>query len=330
MKRVRLLHTGGTLMMRSPPGAPLVPEVYGRDVLAEVPALSRVASLETKILFNLDSADMGPRHWQVLAKEIHEAVASEDVDGVVVVHGTDTMAYSASAVAMMLGPLPKPVVFTGAQKPIFDVRTDARANLMDAVHVATQPLGEVVIVFASRALRAVRATKRDAWAFSAFDSPNCAPVVELGLGVEMASHARERVALAPLDDRLDPRVFVWRMVPGVDARVVQAVLDQGVRGLVIEGFGTGNLPGEQSVIPLIAEAVRREVPVVVVSQCWRGFVDLGRYEGGAAARKAGAISGGDMTVEAALAKLMIALGRCSTRAQVATFFETNLVDEVSS
>jgi L-asparaginase len=120
------------------------------------------------------------------------------------------------------------------------------------------------------------------------------------------------------------------MVPGVDAQVVQAVLDQGVRGLVIEGFGTGNLPqGEQSVIPLIAEAVRREVPVVVVSQCWRGFVDLGRYEGGAAARKAGAISGGDMTVEAALAKLMIALGRCSTRAQVATFFETNLVDEVT-
>ena len=234
---------------------------------------------------------------------------------------------------LLLGPLPKRVVFTGALRPLAEVRTDARENLIDAVLLATLPVPEVMVAFASRALRGARATKRDAWAFDAFDTPNCAPLVSLGIGVDVAAHVRPAAdvrALAAFDPRLEPSVLAVRVFPGLDPRLLSGALRAGVRGLVLEAYGTGNLPHLfGSLIPVIQEARARapEVPVVIVSQCLRGFVDLARYEGGAAAAAEGAISGGDMTVEAALAKLMIGLGRFSTVGELRTFFATSLVGE---
>ena len=278
----------------------------------------RIAELETRILFTMDSGDMRPVDWIAIAREVHAASMDPAIDGVVIVHGTDTMAYTASALALLLGPLPKPVVFTGAQRPLVDARTDARENLIDAALVATLRVPEVTIAFASRALRGVRATKRDAWAFDAFDSPNCAPLVELGLGVEVAKHVRPPAALAPFDPRLDPRVLAVRVFPGIDPSLLLGAIRAGVRGLVLEAYGTGNLPHlGGSLIPALEEARERGVPVLVVSQCLRGFVDMGAYAGGAQAKDAGAISGGDMTVEAAIAKLMIGLGRYTTPARSA-------------
>jgi L-asparaginase len=294
-----------------------------QDLVREIPSLARVAELETKLLFSMDSADMQPSDWLTLAREVHAELPK--YDGIVVVHGTDTMAYTASALGLLLGPLPKPVILTGSQRPLVEARSDARQNLVDAVMVATLPVPEVAIVMHSRALRGVRATKRDAWGFDAFDSPHLAPLVELGIDVEVASHVLPRVELGPFDDRLDPRVLAVRVFPGLDPGLVRSAVHSGVHGLVLEGYGTGNVP--LSLLPALEEARSKNIPVVVVSQCLRGFVDLARYEGGAMAAAVGAISAKDMTVEAALAKLMIGLGRFGNTDALRTWFTASIAGE---
>jgi L-asparaginase len=332
MPRLLLLLTGGTMLMTpAPTGAgsralSLDEERTARDLVAEVPSLARIADFDTRYLFQMDSANMQPADWVTIAREVHAQLPS--YDGIVIVHGTDTMAYSASALALMLGPLPKPVVLTGSQKPIVDVRTDARQNLTDAALVATLPVPEVSIVVGSRALRGARSTKRDAWGFSAFDSPNLPPLVELGIGIEIGSHVAKPAELAAFDERIEPRVLAVRVFPGLHPDLVRGAIRLGVRGLVLEAYGTGTLPNlGGSLIPALEEARERGVPVVVVSQCLRGFVDLGRYEGGAAAEKAGAISGGDMTVEAALAKMMIGLARHGNGDALRAYFGASAVGE---
>lgn len=331
MPRLLLLLTGGTMLMTPAAGAGQRPltldeERTSRDLVAEVPSLARIAQFDTRLLFHMDSANMQPADWVTIAHEVHTQLPS--YDGIVIVHGTDTMAYTASAIALMLGPLPKPVVLTGSQKPIVEVRTDARQNLIDAALVATLPVPEVSIASGSRALRGSRATKRDAWGFSAFDSPNLPPLVELGIGVEVASHVRQPAPMGAFDGRLEPRVLAVRVFPGLDPDLVRGAIRLGVRGLVLEAYGTGTLPNlVGSLIPALEEARERGVPVVVVSQCLRGFVELGRYEGGAAAAAAGAISGGDMTVEAALAKMMIGLARYGSGEELRAYFASSVVGE---
>ena len=334
MPRLLLLLTGGTLMMtRAAPGGggraaaiTIDEERASRDLVAEVPSLARIADFDTRLLFQMDSANMQPADWLTLAREVHAQLPS--YDGIVIVHGTDTMAYTASALAMILGRLPKPVVLTGSQKPLVDVRTDARQNLIDAALVATLAVPEVSITSGARALRGARATKRDAWGFRAFDSPNLPPLVELGLGIEIAPHVLPATPLAPFDDRLEPEVLAVRVFPGLDPRLVRGAIRAGVKGLVLEAYGTGNLPNlGGSLIPALEEARERNVPVMVVSQCLKAFVELGQYEGGAAAQAAGAISAGDMTVEAALAKMMVGLARHGTADDLRRYLEASVVGE---
>lgn len=316
-------------MMKPGGGATLHPDAYGRDLLAELPILGRVADVSTRILFDLDSGDMQPANWVEIARAVHGAIAQDGFDGVVVVHGTDTMAYTASAIALMLGPLQRPVVLTGAQRPLTEPRTDARQNLVDAVLAATLPIPEVSIAFASRVLRGARCMKRDAWALAAFDSPSCAPLAELGMDAVVADHVRRpAAALAPFDGRIEPRVLAVRVFPGLDPKLVLGAIRVGVRGLVLEAYGTGNLPHlSGSLIPALEEARAKDVPVLVVSQCPRGFVDMRRYEGGAAAADAGVVSGGDMTREAGIAKLMVGLARHGTGADLRAWLERDVVGE---
>jgi L-asparaginase len=306
--RLLLIHTGGTMMMRGGDPAPLAPDVYTQDLVTELPVLRKIAEIETRILFNLDSSDIQPHHWVELAATVHEALPR--YDGVVVVHGTDTMAYTASALAFLLPGLDRAVVLTGSQSPLVNVRTDARTNLVDACHLATLRIPEVGIAFNSRFLRGCRATKLDAWGMSAFGSPSCPPLAELGLGVHIAPHVLPPRPAAPFDPRIEQHVLAVRTFPGLEPRLLQGALTAGVRGMVIEAFGAGNVPRlENSLIPVLESARGRDVPVVIVSQSPRGAVDLTRYEGGVAAARAGAIGAGDMTCEAALTKLMVSLGR---------------------
>ena len=217
--------------------------------------------------------------------------------------------------ALLLGPLPKPVVLTGAQRPLAEARTDARENLIDAALVATLPVPEVTIAFASRALRGVRATKRDAWAFDAFDSPNCAPLVELGVGVDGGAARAPRGAARPV--RRSHRAARAR-----GARLSRARSGAGTRRAARRRAGASSSrrtePGTCRIsaarsFPRSRRRASATCRSLVVSQCLRGFVDMTRYAGGAAAKAAGAISGGDMTVEAAIAKLMIGLARHGDR-----------------
>jgi L-asparaginase len=331
--RLLLIHTGGTLMMRGGDPAPLAPDVYTRDVLAEVPVLRKIAAIETRILWNLDSSDIQPHHWVELAGEVHSALAL--YDGVVIVHGTDTMAYTASALAFLLPGLDRGVVLTGSQTPLSDIRSDARTNLVDAFHFASMRVPEVAIAFGSKLWRGCRATKLDAWGMDAFGSPTCPPLAVLGLGARMAPHILPQRAHQPFDGRIEPRVLAVRTFPGLDPKLLLGALRMGVRGIVIEAFGAGNVPRlENSLIPVIEAARSLDVPVVIVSQTPRGAVDLTRYEGGVAAAQAGAIGAAEMTPEAALAKLMVTLGRADDlrvegrvlRAREA--FATSVVGEV--
>ena len=306
--RLLLIHTGGTLMMRGGNPTPLAPDVYTQDLLAELPILRKIAEIETRILFNLDSSNMQPHHWVELAATLHRERAS--YDGFVVVHGTDTMAYTASALAFLLPGLDRCVALTGSQKPLVDVRSDARTNLVDACHLAALRIPEVGIAFGSRFLRGCRSSKLDAWSMSAFGSPSCAPLAELGISVRLAPHILPSRPPEPFDPRIEPRVLGVRIYPGLDPMLLHGALATDVRGVVLEGFGAGNVPHlAGSLIPVIEAARARDVPVVIVSQTPRGAVDLTAYEGGAAAGRAGAIGAGDMNSEAALTKLRITIGR---------------------
>lgn len=301
-------------MMRGEGGAPLAPDIYAHDLLAELPVLRKIADIEARILFNLDSSDIQPHHWIELASAVHEALPV--YDGVVIIHGTDTMAYTASALAFLLPGLDRSVVLTGSMAPLSDIRTDGRTNLVDACHLATMRIPEVGIAFHSKLLRGCRATKLDAWGLSAFGSPSCPPLADLGLSVQIANHILPSRAPEPFHPEIEPRVLAVRTFPGLDPKLLLGALTSGVRGIVIEAFGTGNVPRrENSLVPVFEAARALDVPVVIVSQTPRGAVDLGRYEGGAAAAQAGVIGAGDMTPEAALAKLMITLGRAATSAE---------------
>ena len=312
MKRVLILHTGGTLGMSARRPSALQPDTYAHEILSRVPELAALATIETRILCNLDSSDVGPEEWSALADEIAAARAAHD--GVVVIHGTDTMAYTASALSFALVGLDKPVVLTGSQRPLGEIRSDARRNLVDAVDLATRDIPEVGVCFDGALLRGNRATKGDAWSYTAFASPNCAALARLGLDVEIAPHVRRPTAPFAVDGRFDARVAVCFVTPGMDPRLVERLgsgdAEGGARGVVLAAFGVGNVPTRAN---SVAAAVRRlvdgGVTVAVVTQAHAGAVDLSLYANGVALRDAGALAGGDMGIEAAVAKLMHALGR---------------------
>jgi len=313
--RLLLVHTGGTLMMRGGPDTPLKPASYGSDLVAVEPLLTQIADIDTRILYQIDSSNVQPEHWIEIAKTIHGALS--EYDGVVVVHGTDTMAYTASALAFLLPDIDRPVILTGSQNPISHIRSDARQNLIDAFQLATKPIAEVGVAFASKLHRGCRSTKTHAWGLDAYRSPGCQPLATLGVGIDLADHILAPRERSDFDPRLEPNVLAIRLFPGLQPTLITSALGTGVRGLILKAFGSGNIPTvERSLVPAVEHATSLDIPVVIVSQCLHARVDLNRYIGGSAALAAGAIGAGDMTDEAALTKLMVTLGRCGDNGRV--------------
>jgi L-asparaginase len=287
--------------------APLSPDTYTQALVEHVPELAELAAIDTRILCNLDSSDLGPEEWVALANEIDAARATHD--GVVVIHGTDTMAYTAAALSYALVGLDRPVILTGSQRPLKEVRSDAHRNLVDAVDLARRDVPEVAIAFDGRLLRGNRARKGDAWSYGAFASPSCPPLARLGLDVEVAPHVRRPTQPFRLEARYDDRVAVAWVTPGLDPATIERSAE-GLRGLVLAAFGVGNAPlHKRSIARVVERLVGRGIDVLVVTQAQAGAVDLALYKNGAALASAGAIGGGDMTIEAALVKLMHALAR---------------------
>ncbi len=314
--RVLLLHTGGTLGMAGGRPSALRPAPFARTLRERVPELSALADVELEVFSNLDSSEMQPEAWLRLATRLYARLP--EFDGAVVTHGTDTLAFTAAALSFLLPGLRKPVVLTGSQRPLGEVRTDARLNLIDAVTSALRGPREVTVCFDSKLYRGNRVQKVKVNDYDAFESPNAPLLGSLGVSASFADGLAPR-GRPRLSARLDPRVFLLKVFPGLDPAVPMAILPS-VRGLVLEAYGAGNVPVDarfgRSLRPLFAAARARGVAVVVVSQATRNAVDLTLYEAGAVALEEGAIGGGDMTSTAALVKLMHALATCRTPSAV--------------
>ena len=313
-RSVLVVHAGGTIGMRPTPDgyqpAPgLLPELMGAMPELHGEGLPRYVVHELDRL--LDSSNMTPQDWNEIGRVI--AAQYEAYDGFVLLHGTDTMAYTASALSFMLEGLAKPVILTGSQIPMCETRNDARANLLTSLMVAGTPdLAEVCICFGRVLLRGNRSVKMHAGGLDAFASPDLAPLADLGVEIEL--HRNRIRQPEPVPFRLRPcsteLVAVVRLFPGMTGRVLASVLRPPLRGLVLEAYGTGNAPtADPEFLAALAEATADGMVIVAVTQCLYGSVDLGAYAAGSALLAAGVVSGGDMTVEAAVCKLLYLLGQ---------------------
>jgi L-asparaginase len=311
-KRVYLIYTGGTVgMLRTPQGyAPA--SGFLAEQLATMPELKRPELPDITLHAHdplLDSADMRPSDWNRIAADV--AANYDAYDGFVILHGTDTMAYTASALSFLLENLAKPVILTGSQIPLVEVRSDARDNLITSLLLATEPgLNEVGIYLNGRLLRGNRSTKVNAAGFDAFASPNFPPLAEVGVDIAVR---RDLTLLAPsgpftLHRAGDDEVAALRLFPGLTARTLRNALLPPVVGLVLESYGGGNAPSDPALLAALAEATARGVVIVNCTQCLRGRVDMADYATGQALEEAGVVSGSDMTAEAALAKLVHLFG----------------------
>lgn len=329
MKRILIIHTGGTFgMMPMKPSKTLTTGDIKDQIFRFVPELKKIAYVENIIPFNIDSSNFTVNDWKILANLIIEN--QHNFDGFVIIHGTDTMAYTASALSFMLLDFPKPIILTGAQSPLANIRNDARSNLINAVEIATTDLQEVGIFFGIHLFRGNRASKISTSSYNAFTSPNFPPLAEVGMDINFhISFKKSRKKFKPFFD-FYPSVMTLRVIPGFSHSYLESILDSYVKGIIIEGYGAGNVPiGEESLLPFIEEAVKRNKVVAITTQCFHGRVSLDRYQCGQSAMNLGAISCSDMTKETSIVKLMYLLGKYKSLSTIKRLFMQNIAGELS-
>ncbi|UII24573.1 asparaginase [Fulvivirga maritima] len=331
---ILIIYTGGTLGMVHDKNGALVPFDFS-SILDHVPSLRHLELNLTVISFEnpIDSSNINPADWQLIGQIIHDHY--NEFDGFVVLHGTDTMSFTASALSFMLENLNKPVVFTGAQLPISSLRSDARENLITALEIASSKkdgkpiISEVCIYFDYVLLRANRSKKVESLHFDAFESENYPLLAEAGVEINyneaviMPFRGEKEVIL---HNKFDPRVVILKLYPGINSDVVKAITGiPGLRGVVMETFGSGNAPTSSWFIELLEEAISRDIVILNVSQCPGGRVVQGRYDTSQQLERIGVIEGADLTVEAAITKLMLILGEEQDKANI----RKRLMDPIS-
>lgn len=337
---VLLIYTGGTIgMVENVETGGLEPFNFSHLKL-NMPEINKLNFNVDIHLFDppIDSSDISPANWVGMVKVIETNY--KNYDGFVILHGTDTMAYTASIVSLMIDNLTKPIIFTGSQLPIGKLRTDGKENLITALEIAAdknklgQPeIPEVCIYLQNLLMRGSRTTKVNVDNFSAFASPNYAYLAEAGVNIRY----NEKLILKPDFERLtkfyynlDENVTILHLFPGIKKDAVDAVLNiPSLKGLIMQTYGSGNGPHQPWFIESLRKAIAKGVVIVNVTQCMYGSVEMFRYEAGQHLAKLGIISGYDITTEAALAKLMILFGNGNTIQDVKRLMTQSLIGEIT-
>ncbi len=336
---VLIIYTGGTIGMIENAETGALENFDLEQLQKHIPELQKFSFSIDSYQFNppIDSSDMEPQAWARLVDIIQENY--EQYDGFVILHGTDTMSYTASALSFMLQGLGKPVILTGSQLPIGVLRTDGKENLLTSIEIAAEHyqgkpiVPEVCIFFENHLMRGNRTTKINAENFNAFRSFNYPTLAEAGIHIK---YERQWIQYPDKDARLkahkllDSNVTVLKLFPGLQENVVEATLNiPGLKGIVLETYGTGNAPQKSWFIHMLKDSVKRGISIVNVTQCSEGMVEMERYETGLQLLEAGVISGYDSTTESALTKLMFLIGHGLTTDEIYQAMNKSLAGEIS-
>lgn len=332
-KSIYIAYTGGTIGMQHSSQGYVPRPGFMADCLAGMPEFHRPEMPHYHIHEYsplIDSADMTPADWQRIAEDIRDHY--DDHDGFVVLHGTDTMSYTASALSFMLEDLGKPVIITGSQIPLVELRSDGQQNLLNALYLAAEyPIHEVSLFFNNRLLRGNRTTKVHAEGFSAFDSPNYPPLLNAGIHIEQVAGRLGQSTGRPLrlHDIQPQAIGVVTFYPGISAEVIGNFAHQPVKALILLTYGVGNAPQDKRILAVLHEATARGIIIVNLTQCLHGRVNMEGYATGNALAEAGVLSGFDMTTEAALTKLHFLLSRELTPDEIREQMQRNLRGELT-
>ena len=340
MNKVLLIYTGGTIGMNRNPRTGALEPFNFESLLSNVPELQQVSTEIATFQFNppIDSSDMSPERWVDLA---HVITNNYNLyDGFVILHGTDTMAYTASALSYMLENLTKPVILTGSQLPIGQVRTDGKENVITSIEIASAKyqagkamVPEVCIYFNGHLMRGNRTTKQSADNFNAFESFNYGHLADAGVNI---NYHTSRILMPDYSKSvqprfvLDPSVIVFTVFPGIQEDLIRHVLmSPKLRSIVMRTYGSGNAPQYPWLMNALKEATGKGKIIVNISQCMAGSVEMGRYDTGYQLKEAGVISGHDSTVESAVTKLMYLQGIYSDWHQVKNYMQRSIRVEIS-
>ncbi len=337
---ILLIYTGGTIGMKIDPQTQALAPFDFSHILEEVPELMKFGYKLDSYSFDpaIDSSDANIPFWRELARIIEENY--DKYDGFVVLHGTDTMSYTASVLSFMLENLGKPVVFTGSQLPIGMLRTDGKENLISSIEIAAAKddeeralVPEVCVYFESQLYRGNRTTKYNAENFRAFRSANYPVLADVGIHIrfnpELIRYPKWGKKFKVNYD-LDPNVAIVKVVPGMNINMLSILTKvEGLRGVILETFGSGNAPTNDEFLGAVRELVDKGLIVVNVTQCHAGRVDMDAYATGIALKNIGVISGEDSTIEAALAKLYFLLGKYSENSDIIEGLKKNIRGEIS-